>query len=143
MISQLQTKYKISHKYNKTIDVNSMLWNDIFNSVPQNFVQLIVIYCTYPRLDVNVSKDSKHLLKLPFSVHPTSKKLSVPIDIQNIDNFSPSTCISLYDLIENVEKFEQEIQRYIKCAEATLNKTNKSNLVVQQDASLIFPDHDP
>ena len=32
----------------------------------------------YPRLDVNVSTTLNHLLKCPFSVHPKSKKLSVP-----------------------------------------------------------------
>jgi DNA primase small subunit len=32
----------------------------------------------YPRLDVNVSTTLNHLLKCPFSVHPKSKKLSIP-----------------------------------------------------------------
>nr|XP_027206386.1 DNA primase small subunit-like [Dermatophagoides pteronyssinus] len=142
MVSQLQTKYKLSQKYDESINVNLMLWNDIFKSMPKNFVQLVVIYCTYPRLDVNVSKDSKHLLKLPFSVHPTSKKLSVPIDIRSIDSFDPSTCISLHELSTNIEKFEREIQQYVERAKISLFSASKNNSVAQHNASLSYSSQD-
>uniref|UniRef100_A0A8C8GN68 DNA primase AEP n=1 Tax=Oncorhynchus tshawytscha TaxID=74940 RepID=A0A8C8GN68_ONCTS len=46
-------------------------------------------YC-YPRVDVNVSKGvNNHLLKSPFSVHPKTGRISVPIDLRELDRFDP------------------------------------------------------
>uniref|UniRef100_A0A8C5E432 DNA primase n=1 Tax=Gouania willdenowi TaxID=441366 RepID=A0A8C5E432_GOUWI len=50
--------------------------------------KIMLQYC-YPRLDVNVSKGVNHLLKSPFSVHPKTGRISVPIDIGNLDAFDP------------------------------------------------------
>ena len=38
----------------------------------------IMLAFLYPRMDYNVSTMQNHLLKLPFSVHPSSNKISVP-----------------------------------------------------------------
>ncbi|XP_066564694.1 DNA primase small subunit isoform X2 [Amia ocellicauda] len=50
--------------------------------------EVMLQYC-YPRLDVNVSKGVNHLLKSPFSVHPKTGRVSVPIDLRELDQFDP------------------------------------------------------
>lgn len=54
----------------------------------------------YPRLDVNVSTGMNHLLKCPFSVHPKSKKLSVPFKGDSIDTFDPDAVVTINQLIK-------------------------------------------
>lgn len=50
--------------------------------------EIMLQYC-FPRLDINVSKGVNHLLKSPFSVHPKTGRISVPIDFQKVDQFDP------------------------------------------------------
>ncbi|XP_045409558.1 DNA primase small subunit isoform X1 [Lemur catta] len=52
--------------------------------------EIMLQYC-FPRLDINVSKGINHLLKSPFSVHPKTGRISVPIDLQKLDQFDPFT----------------------------------------------------
>lgn len=40
----------------------------------------LILYLTYPRLDINVTKVMNHLLKVPFSLHYKSRRVSVPIN---------------------------------------------------------------
>ncbi|KAM9344153.1 DNA primase small subunit isoform 2-T2 [Pholidichthys leucotaenia] len=55
----------------------------------QHFEKEIMLQYCYPRLDVNVSKGVNHLLKSPFSVHPKTGRISVPIDVSELDAFDP------------------------------------------------------
>ncbi|XP_053173092.1 DNA primase small subunit [Scomber japonicus] len=55
----------------------------------QHFEKEIMLQYCYPRLDVNVSKGVNHLLKSPFSVHPKTGRISVPMDLKELDTFDP------------------------------------------------------
>jgi DNA primase small subunit len=50
-------------------------------------------------MDHNVSTSQNHLLKLPFSVHPTSLRICVPLDRQQLELFDPKRCITIKGLI--------------------------------------------
>lgn len=76
--------------------------------------EIMLQYC-YPRLDVNVSRGVNHLLKSPFSVHPKTGRVSVPIDVKAVDQFDPfcvptisQICQELDTLIPEAEQNERE-----------------------------------
>ncbi|XP_028943077.1 DNA primase small subunit, partial [Antrostomus carolinensis] len=59
--------------------------------------EIMLQYC-FPRLDINVSKGVGHLLKSPFSVHPKTGRISVPLDLQRLDQFDPFTVPTISSL---------------------------------------------
>ncbi|KAF4078234.1 hypothetical protein AMELA_G00196980 [Ameiurus melas] len=65
--------------------------------------EIMLQYC-YPRLDVNVSKGVNHLLKSPFSVHPKTGRISVPIDLKTLDNFDPFEVPTISLICEELDK---------------------------------------
>ncbi|KAI7794294.1 Primase polypeptide 1 [Triplophysa rosa] len=65
--------------------------------------EIMLQYC-YPRLDVNVSKGVNHLLKSPFSVHPKTGRISVPIDLKELDTFDPFEVPTISLICEELER---------------------------------------
>nr|XP_056716517.1 DNA primase small subunit [Euleptes europaea] len=76
---------------NKTEKFNKAQW------------EIMLQYC-FPRLDINVSKGINHLLKSPFSVHPKTGRISVPIDLQKLDDFDPFAVPTISLLCHELDK---------------------------------------
>lgn len=58
-------------------------FEEAFRDVP-GVKEAVCVYYTYPRLDIEVTRSMNHLLKIPFSVHLGSTKLSVPLSVRSI-----------------------------------------------------------
>ncbi|KAJ4885287.1 DNA primase [Raphanus sativus] len=65
-------------------------------------VEEIAFTFTYPRIDLEVSKQMNHLLKAPFCVHPKTGRVCVSIDPNNCDEFDPLAVPTLSQLIEEI-----------------------------------------
>lgn len=65
--------------------------------------EIMLQYC-YPRLDANVSKGVNHLLKSPFSVHPKTGCISVPINVSELDKFDPFSVPTISLICEELDR---------------------------------------
>ncbi|KAF0035792.1 hypothetical protein F2P81_011104 [Scophthalmus maximus] len=70
----------------------------------QHFEKEIMLQYCYPRLDVNVSKGVNHLLKSPFSVHPKTGRISVPMDLEELDTFDPLAVPTISLICEELDR---------------------------------------
>jgi len=62
----------------------------------------ILLQYSYPRLDINVSKQMNHLLKSPFVVHPKTGRVCVPINVETVDSFNPLEVPTVGRLVEEL-----------------------------------------
>jgi DNA primase small subunit len=74
----------------------------------------IVIQYTYPRLDINVSKQMNHLLKAPFVVHPKTGRVCVPILPEQVDTFDPFQVPTIGRLVEELNRTNDPRQTSLK-----------------------------
>ncbi|KAA8590827.1 hypothetical protein FQN60_001770 [Etheostoma spectabile] len=70
----------------------------------QYFEKEIMLQYCYPRLDVNVSKGVNHLLKSPFSVHPKTGRISVPMDLKELETFDPFAVPTISQICEELDR---------------------------------------
>jgi DNA primase small subunit len=70
-------------------------------------------YC-YPRLDANLTKGMNQLLKSPFSIHPKTGRVSIPIDLDSLKYFDPckeGSVPKLNELCQQVEQLPKQNQQ--------------------------------
>lgn len=73
--------------------------------------QDIVLECTYPRLDVEVSKKQIHLLKSPFVIHPGTGRVCVPIDTKRLNRFDPLGVPTVTELLGEIDAFDEQVTK--------------------------------
>uniref|UniRef100_UPI00398F36BD DNA primase small subunit isoform X1 n=2 Tax=Pristiophorus japonicus TaxID=55135 RepID=UPI00398F36BD len=88
-----------------------LLQNELTKHVNTYHLEEIKLQYCYPRLDVNVSKGLNHLLKSPFSVHPKTGRISVPMDVQNLDKFDPFSVPTISSLCKELDKKTEDEQQ--------------------------------
>ncbi len=70
--------------------------------------QDVVLECTYPRLDVEVSKKLIHLLKSPFAVHPGTGRVCVPVDARALEAFDPLAVPTAAQLLGEIDAWDAQ-----------------------------------
>uniref|UniRef100_A0A8R1I1T6 DNA primase n=1 Tax=Caenorhabditis japonica TaxID=281687 RepID=A0A8R1I1T6_CAEJA len=67
------------------------------------FLMHFVLQRCYPRLDVNVSTGTNHLLKSPFCIHPKTGNVAVPLNVEQISEFDVSKCPRIDRVVGELE----------------------------------------
>ncbi|KAG0438401.1 DNA primase small subunit [Dictyocoela muelleri] len=75
--SEVMKAKKFSNEYKNIL-------SNYFSYFEKKPTDLVLFENLFPKLDENVTKDIKHLLKAPFCVHPATKNICVPIDPKNL-----------------------------------------------------------
>ncbi|KAF7458091.1 DNA primase small subunit [Cryptosporidium felis] len=108
----------------------------------------IVFTYSYPRLDINVSKDLGHLLKAPFCIHHSTGRLCIPIDTRNLLKFNPKMVPTLtnirkeYDSLNkkdpNSSLIPSSINRYVQFMDDFVDNLLRDVKLEQQEYSTML-----
>lgn len=93
-ITEILMKYKKEMKLEEEISI-SKLYNRLF-----------------PKLDANVTKQTKHLLKLPFCVHPRTSRICVPIIREEMEKFQLEDVPTVGSLARSTEGLDKYIRYF-------------------------------
>lgn len=93
----------------------------------------IIIQTLYPKVDVEVTKQTIHLLKAPFCIHPSTGNVCVPIT----ESFSPEKAPKLIVLQQEMESKDRKIestslQPYLELFSKHVSKVVKDELSSQK-----------
>jgi hypothetical protein len=76
------------------------------------YVKRILYSYMFPRIDVPITAQIKHLIKLPYSLHQTTKLISTPILPYEFLSFDPSNCPNVGDqaaIDQSMQETEVEV----------------------------------
>lgn len=91
--NEVNNNSKFPNEY-KNILINYL---DYFDNKPSDNILFDSLFL---KLDQNVTKDIKHLLKAPFCIHPNTHNLCVPIDPNNL-NISLRSIPNILDVLDD------------------------------------------
>lgn len=133
---ELKQKTILSWKEIKTIEETSIKHWSILEKLIEKDIQKnkkrsnnidtldrIMFKCLYPRIDANVTNQTNHLLKSPFSVHPKTESISIPLAMKELDQFDPSRAVSLKDLVENKPNSLSLFKKHVDCFNEFISQT--------------------
>jgi DNA primase small subunit len=66
----------------------------------------VIFHFSYPRLDIQVSKQWNHLLKAPMTIHPSTGMICVPITAKPITSktgFNPTTAPRIHEIQQEID----------------------------------------
>jgi len=87
----------------------------------------IVFKCLFPIIDTLVTKDIRHLLKSPFSVHDITKNICVPLDISTISEFNVSNALNINHITSDPARCTYEFQNiYLPQLKKHYNNNNNN-----------------
>ncbi|CAF3710857.1 unnamed protein product [Rotaria sp. Silwood1] len=115
IFSQLTTSAERWAAFKQHTDamINSVTSTTKFRkAVYTTLIDEIMFEYSYPRLDVNVTKGMNHLLKSPFSIHPKTGRVSIPIHLNSLGYFDPCKEGSVPKLNELCQQVEQLPKQY-------------------------------
>ena len=107
LIPNEEVRDKLSEAWSKKVSSSRDRWQSLVANMDEKdkkCVQEIQFQYAYPRLDVNVSKGVNHLLKSPFSVHPKTGRVCVPIAYEAVDEFRPLQVPTVNDLCRQLDE---------------------------------------
>lgn len=96
----------------------------------------IVIQYTYPRIDSEVSRRQNHLLKSPFVVHPSTGRVCVPLELDQVRTFDPQNgAPTVAQLLRELTRFEAQhgVQEADSDRRAEWDRTSLRPFVEQLD----------
>lgn len=90
-------------------------------------IEEIKMALCYPRLDINVSKGMNHLLKAPFCIHPSTRKVCVPFHPSTVMKFQPTTVPTVDVLLEEINKYDGD-ETFDNADQARIKEYKKTSL---------------
>jgi len=94
----------------------------------KNFLKIFVLSYTYPKIDEKVTTGLNHLLKSPFSIHPKTGNVAIPLSAKTIDRFQ-------FDQVPRVDKLCTEMYKINKSVtDGLADKENRRQMYYNQSS---------
>ena len=80
----------------------------------ESCINEFILSLLYPKLDANVTTQTSHLLKSPFSIHESTGNIAVPMSMEQLENFSFENIPNIKNIIEGDIKNKERFNDYLK-----------------------------